>query len=148
MIRRLHHVGIVTANIEQTLRFYVTALGCDAVNIVRVDKPGLKLKTAMVPLGAGSGTHLQLIEPEVGIGVRELAEQGDGAIIEMALEVDDIEKAHDRMHRREIPPVSILGEPLREKFVTAASGNKYFYLPKAKTRGTSIEFIEVASKGK
>jgi catechol 2,3-dioxygenase-like lactoylglutathione lyase family enzyme len=146
MIKRLHHVGVVTSNIEKSLQFYVTAFGCPDVNIVSVDKPGLKLRTAMIPLG--TGTHLQLIEPKIGLGVEELAERGEGAIVEMALEVDDIEAAHDRMREQQMFPVSILGDPLQEKFVRAASGNKYFYLPKAKTRGTSIEFIEVASERK
>ncbi len=144
MIKNLHHVGVVAADIEAAIRFYVETFQCQPVKVVTVDKPGLKLKTAMVSIGASSGTCVQLIEPELGLGVQELREQGEGTILEMALRVEDIEMACNQMKRLGISPVNILGQPLNTNFVTAASGNKYFYLPKEKAQGTSIEIIQIA----
>ena len=42
---------------------------------------------------------MQLIEPELGLGVQELREQGEGTILEMALRVEDIEMACNQMKR-------------------------------------------------
>jgi hypothetical protein len=140
MIRRLHHVGIVTANIEAALSHYVEVFECEMPRILSVDKLGIKLRTAMLSIGE---SHLQLIDPENGPGVDDLKKGGEGAIIEMALEVSDIEEMYDKMKARNIEPVSIVGEPIPAKFLVASSGNRYFYLPKDKMRGTSIEIYQV-----
>lgn len=140
MIRRLHHVGIVTANIEAALRHYAEVFGCEMTQILSVDKPGMKLRTVMLSVGE---SHLQLLEPESGLGLDDLKNGGEGAIFEMALEVSDIEEMYDRMKARNIEPVNIVGEPLQTKFHVASSGNRYFYLPRNKMRGTRIEIYQV-----
>ena len=47
------------------------------------------------------------------------------------------------MKMRGIQPVNLIGEPIESKFLVASSGNRYFYLPKDRTRGTSVEIIHV-----
>ena len=106
----MHHVGIVTADIEATIRHYVETFGCDPPRVVCVDKPGIKLKTAMVAIGAGQANCLQLIEPEVGPGVEELKHWGEGTLLEVAFEVEDIEQVYDQMKMRGIQPVNLIGE--------------------------------------
>jgi catechol 2,3-dioxygenase-like lactoylglutathione lyase family enzyme len=143
MIRQLHHVGILTKDVQASVRHYVETYGCAAPKIVSVEKPGLKLRTAMLQLGS---SNLQLVEPEIGPGVQELHAGGEGTIFEMAFQVDDIEQFHDEMTERGITPVTLLGAPLTEKYLVANSGNRYFYLPKEKNRGTTIEVIQEIPK--
>ena len=140
MIRRLHHVGIVTANLEAALSHYAEVFGCEVPRILSVDKPRIKLRTAMLSIGE---SHLQLIEPESGPGVDDLKGGGEGTIFEIALEVSDIEEMYHRMKAQNIEPVDFVGEPLRTKFLVASSGNRYFYLPRDKMRGTLIEIYQV-----
>jgi catechol 2,3-dioxygenase-like lactoylglutathione lyase family enzyme len=143
MIKGLHHVGIVTANIEDAIRYYVETFGCPPPKVVTVDKPGIQLRTAMLSIGA---SHLQLIEPKTGPGVEELQTRGEGAILEVAFQVDDIEQFYDEMSHRGISPVSMVGAPIDTRYLAASSGNRYFYLPQEKTRGTSVEIIQVMSQ--
>lgn len=142
MIRGIHHVAILTSNIERAMDFFRQTFGCEPVKIVSVNKPGLKLRTAMLSLGA---SHLQLIEPEIGPGVEQLKKAGEGTIFEMALEVNDIEEFYDHVKGQGITPVSLTGEPIQSKFLTASSGNRYFYLPQQKPQGTNIEIYQVVS---
>jgi hypothetical protein len=72
-----------------------------------------------------------------------LRDGGEGTIFEMALEVSDIEEMYHRMKAQNIEPVDIVGEPLRTNFLVASSGNRYFYLPRDKMRGTLIEIYQV-----
>jgi hypothetical protein len=143
MLRKLHHVGIVTADIEAAIRHYMETFDCPAPKVVSVDKPGIKLRTAMLAIGCEKPSHVQLIEPKIGPGVEELRRGGEGAILEMAFEVEEIESVHDDLSRRGIAPVDLLGRPIDSKFLVASSGNRYFYLPREKMRGTSIEIIQV-----
>jgi catechol 2,3-dioxygenase-like lactoylglutathione lyase family enzyme len=145
MVRKLHHVGVLTANIEETIRHYVETFGCQPPKVVSVDKPGLKLRTAMLAIGSENANHIQLIEPEIGPGVDEIASQGEGAIFEMAFQVDDIEAFHDEIAQRGVHPVNLLGQPIEAKYIVAASGNRYFYLPKDKMRGTNVEILQVVT---
>jgi catechol 2,3-dioxygenase-like lactoylglutathione lyase family enzyme len=146
MLRKLHHVGVVTADIDQAICHYVETFGCKPPNVVAVDKPGIKLRTAMLAIGSENANYLQLIEPEIGPGVDELAARGEGAIFEMAFEVEDIEAFHDEIAGQGVKPVNLVGEPLETRYIVASSGNRYFYLPKDKMRGTNIEIIQVMPK--
>jgi len=143
MVVRIHHVGIATANIEDALQLYFNIFGCQPTKVLNVEKPGLSLRTAMLSLGS---SHLQLIEPHVGPGIDELKARGEGTILEMALEVEDIEKFYEQMKALNIEPVNIMGEPISTKFLTASSGNRYFYLPQNKTRGTKVEIYQVVAE--
>jgi len=142
----MHHVGIVTSDIESAVRHYTSLFGCATPALVSIDRPGLKFRTAMVSVAPASGSHVQLIEPEIGFGVEELRSKGEGAIIEMAFEVDDIEAFSREMNEQGMPPLNLLGQPIDTPYLVAASGNRYLYLPKDRNFGTSIEIIQVMPK--
>lgn len=122
--------------------FYVKTFDCEPAKIISVEKPGLKFRAVMLSLG---GSHLQVIEPEIGLGVEELKQTGEGAIFEMALEVDDIEGFYDRVKSQGVTPVGLDGNPIQTKFVTATSGNRYFYLPREMVLGTNIEIYQIVA---
>jgi catechol 2,3-dioxygenase-like lactoylglutathione lyase family enzyme len=139
MIRGIHHVGIVTSSMERTLVRFSEVFGCDAPNIRSLNTPNLQFRTALVNIGSG---YVQMIEPQVGYGTEELATHGEGAIIELALEVSDIGAFHRHLKRQGVIPVDIFGQPIPSNFLTASSGSKFFYLPKDVTAGTRIEIYE------
>lgn len=146
MITNLHHVAILTSNIEDAIQFYTNLLGCQSPRIAEVDRPGVKLKSAMLPIGPTGDTYLQLIEPSEGPGVAELERGGEGTLFEVGFQVDDLADLHDQMDAREIRPQGLAGDSIGGKFIESKFGNRYFFLPKDKTRGTRLEFVQVINK--
>lgn len=143
MVKKLHHVAILTSDIEEMVEYYQETFGCPAPKIVSVDKPDFKLKTAMVPVGSDGASRLQVIQPVEGPGVKELREGGEGTIFELAFEVEDIEEFFDQLRSKGMTPVDLLGRPIESKYLVASSGTRYFYLPKSQTRGTVIEICQI-----
>lgn len=146
MITNLHHVAILTSNIEEAIQFYTNLLGCQSPRIAEVDRPGVKLKSAMLPIGPTGDTYLQLIEPSEGPGVAELERGGEGTLFEVGFQVDDLADLHGQMDAREIRPQDLAGDSIEDKFIESKFGNRYFFLPKDKTRGTRLEFVQVINK--
>ena len=146
MITNLHHVAILTSNIEEAIQFYANLLGCQSPRIAEVDRPGVKLKSAMLPIGPTGDTYLQLIEPSEGPGVPELERGGEGTLFEVGFQVDDLADLHGQMDAREIRPQDLAGDSIEDKFIESKFGNRYFFLPKDKTRGTRLEFVQVINK--
>jgi NAD(P)-dependent dehydrogenase (short-subunit alcohol dehydrogenase family) len=144
-IRRLHHVAILTHSIERSVEHYVGLLGVARPEVRSVDRPGLKLRTTMVATGPGADTWIQLIEPEIGPGVDELARGGNGTLFEVAFEVDDIAAASMAYRADGAKPLDLAGDPIEADYLTASSGARYFYLPPAASDGTRTEIYEPAT---
>lgn len=146
MITNLHHVAILTSNMEDAIEYYTNLLGGQMPRIAEVDRPGVKLKSAMLPIGASGETYLQLIEPSEGPGVAELERGGEGTLFEVGFQVDDIEAFNDQLDARNIRPQGLAEESIKDKYIESKFGNRYFFLPKDKTRGTRLEFVQVINK--
>jgi catechol 2,3-dioxygenase-like lactoylglutathione lyase family enzyme len=140
---KLDHVEILVSRLEDSIRFYTENFGCMTQGIVSTDKPGLKLRSAMLPIG---DNYMQLIEPHEGPWIDELKGNYDGTIWQICFEVEDIEEFYDQMKKKGITPVDILGRPLTQKYVISSYGNKMFLLPRDKTLGTRIEVVERVRK--
>lgn len=146
MITNLHHVAILTSNMEDAIEYYTNLLGGQMPRIAEVDRPGVKLKSAMLPIGPSGETYLQLIEPSEGPGVAELERGGEGTLFEVGFQVDDIEAFNDQLDARNIRPQGLAEESIKDKYIESKFGNRYFFLPKDKTRGTRLEFVQVINK--
>jgi hypothetical protein len=127
----------------ESLAYYEELLGCKAPRVAEVDRPGVILKSAMLPLGPAGETYLQILEPSEGPGVEELARGGEGTIREIGFQVDDIEELYDRLVAKGIHPVDLQGRAITGKYIQSTFGNRYFLLPRDKTRGTQIEVVQV-----
>ena len=143
MITNLHHVAILTGDLDAAVGYYVDLLGCQPAKIAEVDKPGLKFRSAMLPIGAKGKTFLQILEPAVGPGVKELAQRGEGALFEMAFESDDIEAFADELDRRGIAPSNTAEDPIEDKYIESKFGNRYFIVPGGQARQTRMEFVQM-----
>lgn len=141
MIKQVHHVAILTKDIEQAIRHYVDLLGCEEKEPATVEKPGLHWRTVLLPVGNGT-TAIQLIEPHEGPGVEELRRGGEGALFEIGFHCEDVETFGDHLGKREIPPSDLLEEPLQEPYLTSKFGNRYYIVPRKRSRGTRLEFVQ------
>jgi catechol 2,3-dioxygenase-like lactoylglutathione lyase family enzyme len=142
-ITRIHHVGILTADISAAVEVYAELLQNRPPRIVDVAREAIRLRSAMIPVGHGSGTYVQLIQPQEGPGVDELADGRDGALFEVAFEVEDVEAAVAAARREGDTPTDLAGIPIAGAYLTASSGNRYFYLQPTQARATRMEFIQV-----
>jgi catechol 2,3-dioxygenase-like lactoylglutathione lyase family enzyme len=144
-IKRIHHVGILTADIEAAVESYALLLTNRPPRIVDVARPAVRLRSAMIPVGEGSGTHVQLIQPVEGPGVDELEKGGEGVIYEVAFEVADIAAANTAARQAGEFPTDLAGDTFEGPYLTAGSGSRYFYLQPTAQRGTRLELIEVVT---
>ena len=74
--------------------------------------------------------------------VLHLREKGEGAICELCVLVDDIEKAREQVKSMGITPMDRFKKPLEGRVEEAPSGSRYFYLPAEETSGTWIEILQ------
>ncbi len=91
-VKRIDHVAIVVASLEEALTFYRDTLGLAPSSIV--DFPSEGVRIAFLSLGGENGSQVELLEPinqESGVG-RFLAHHG-GGLHHICLEVPDIEQA-------------------------------------------------------
>jgi methylmalonyl-CoA epimerase len=151
LLGKYDHVGIVVRDVEKALKFYTDVLGWTLPasgpysKILVIDVPGEKIKYAMLESG---GTYLELIEPEEGIWMEFLQKKGEGAICELCVLVDDIMKAKTRVIDMGFTPMDRFQKPLKEDFMEAPSGSRYFYLSTKDTQGTWIEVLQRTRKKK
>lgn len=143
MITKLHHVAVATRNIDDAIRCYVEFLGCETPRIVQRDEPGARFRTAVLPIGKNKESFLQLVEPSGGPELDELERGGEGTILHVGFEVDNIEEFYDQMMSRGIEPVDVAGQKFSGKCAISLFGNKYFFLPKMQTRGTRTEIAQI-----
>jgi methylmalonyl-CoA epimerase len=91
-VKRIDHVAIVVASLDDALTFYRDALGLAPSSIV--DFPSEGVRIAFLPLGGENGSQIELLEPtnpNTGVG-RFLINHG-GGLHHICLEVPDIEQA-------------------------------------------------------
>jgi methylmalonyl-CoA/ethylmalonyl-CoA epimerase len=87
MIRRLNHISVAVASIDDALKFYRDLLGLEVVETAKLDDR--ELKVAFVKIG---DTEIELLEPisQDNTVTRFIERRGPG-LHHICLEVDDIE---------------------------------------------------------
>lgn len=86
-IKKINHVAIVVADIDQALGFWRDALGLELDHVE--DVPSQKAQVAFMPLGDSEVELVQPTDPNSGAG-KFLAERG-GGMHHLCFEVDDID---------------------------------------------------------
>ncbi|MBM4407221.1 MAG: methylmalonyl-CoA epimerase [Chloroflexi bacterium] len=129
-IRRIHHVGIIVADLDAALACYRDRLGLPFEAILDHPTDGVRLAF----LGAGD-SKVELLQPtEAGTGVaRFLAKRGEG-LHHICLEVDDIAHALERAAAAGLDLID--AAPRR-----GAEGPVAFIHPRG-TNGALVELIE------
>jgi methylmalonyl-CoA epimerase len=90
---KINHLGIATRGIEEALKFWGDALGLENVHTEVVEDQ--KVRIAMLPLGE---SRIELLEPTSDDSpISKFLEKRGGGIHHIAVEVDDIEAALEKL---------------------------------------------------
>jgi methylmalonyl-CoA/ethylmalonyl-CoA epimerase len=131
-IKRINHVAMVVADMEQALSFWRDALGMDVHELREV--PAEQSQVAFLPL---PGSEVELVQPtteDSGIA-KYLAKRGPG-MHHICLEVDDIEAMLAQLKAK---GVRLINESPR----TAADGKQYAFIHPEATGGVLVELYQV-----
>lgn len=132
MITRIHHVGIVVADLVRSYRFWQDALGLPLVHEAEVKDQ--RVRAALLAAGE---SEVELLEPtDRGSGVaRFLANRGEG-LHHVCFETPAVDVALDDLKRRQVP---VLDETPRQ----GLAGRIAFLNPKA-CHGVLVELATPA----
>ncbi|MEO6050371.1 MAG: methylmalonyl-CoA epimerase [Pyrinomonadaceae bacterium] len=90
---KINHLGIATKDIDEALKFWGDALGLENVHTEIVQDQ--KVRVAMLPIGE---SRIELLEPtSEDSPISKFLEKRGGGIHHIAVEVDDIEDAMERL---------------------------------------------------
>lgn len=152
---RLDHTVVMSANLANTTKVYTETLGLKTLSLAQ----GLNRDW----MGVGEDAHawvrsngsiwIELVAPSGEAGKKVLADSmlGDGALVELGVEVSDIDAFYDAMNVKGIKMTAGDGAalPAGQKAVTvASSGDRYNYFPLDKSEGMRILVFQRGPAGK
>ena len=131
-IKKMDHVAIAVADIEESISRWVDALGVEAGEVEDLPERGVRL----CKLEAPGSPALELVTPlgEDSTVARFLGEQGEG-IHHFCFEVDDIEDTLERLRRDGVRLV-------HDRPVTGAGGSRIAFVHPRSFNGVLIELVE------
>lgn len=92
---KINHLGIATNGIDEALKFWKDALGLENIHTETVEDQ--KVRVAMLPVGE---SRVELLEPTADDSpIAKFLEKRGGGLHHVAVEVDDIEAALERLKR-------------------------------------------------
>ena len=129
-IKKIDHVAVAVADVDETLKKYYTVLGLTPSSREVVESQ--KTEATLLPLGDSS---IELISPKGNAGLEGfLAKRGPG-LHHIAVEVEGIEEA--------LVALEALGVPLLDKTPRmGARGHKVAFLHPKATGGVLVELVE------
>lgn len=132
IVKSIHHVAVVVADMEQSLAFWRDALGIELHELR--DVPAEKSQVAFLPL---AGAEVELVRPttdDSGIA-KYLAKRGPG-MHHLCLEVDDID---GMLTQLKAEGIRLINEQPR----LAADGKKYAFIHPESTGGVLVELYQL-----
>jgi methylmalonyl-CoA/ethylmalonyl-CoA epimerase len=130
MLKRIHHVGVVVADLESGLRFWRDTLGLHFTKSATIEEQGVR--AALLKVGDSEIELLEPLSPENGVG-RFLARRG-GGLHHVCFETDDVASELDGARNKGI-------QLLDQKPRHGLAGMICFLHPKA-TRGVLVEYAQ------
>ena len=129
-IKKIDHVAVAVADVEETLKKYYSVLGLSPSSREVVESQ--KTEATLLPVGDSS---IELISPKGNAGLEGfLAKRGPG-LHHIAIEVEGIEAA--------LAALDALGVPLIDKVPrNGARGHKVAFLHPKATGGVLVELVE------
>lgn len=150
---RADHTVVLASDMQKTVDFYTNTLGLhrqSSTSGIRRDWMGVSDDGHVWINGNGRGMWIEVITPSsAGSSVLKDKRFGDGAIMELAVEVSDIAQFHDAMHAKSITMTAANDAPLPagKKAVTVPStGDSYSYFPSNKSEGMRIMVFQRGPK--
>ena len=130
MLKKIHHVGVVVPNLEESLRFWRDTLGLHFTKSATIEEQGVR--AAMLKVGDSEIELLEPLSPDNGVG-KFLARRG-GGMHHVCFESDDVERELDAARAKGIQLID-------QKPRHGLAGMICFLHPKA-TRGVLVEYAQ------
>ena len=130
MLKRIHHVGVVVANLESGLQFWRDTLGLNFTKSATIEEQGVR--AALLKVGDSEIELLEPLKPDNGVG-RFLARRG-GGLHHLCFETDDVARELEGARGKGI-------QLLDQKPRHGLAGMICFLHPKA-TRGVLVEYAQ------
>ncbi|HLH76850.1 MAG TPA: methylmalonyl-CoA epimerase [Candidatus Binataceae bacterium] len=128
-IKRIHHVGLAVADLEQAYRFWRDALGLELMREAVLEEQDVR--AALLRLGS---SRIELLQPRSNSGAVARFLARGGGLHHICFETGDIEGAMARARKLELP---LLDSSPRQ----GLAGRICFLHPSA-THGVLIEYVE------
>ncbi len=128
---KIDHLGIATKGIDEALKFWANALGLENIHTEIVEDQ--KVRIAMLPIGE---SRIELLEPTSDDSpISKFLEKRGGGIHHIAVEVDDIVAALERLKNRGMRLID-------ERPRTGAEGRLVAFVHPASTGGVLLELVQ------
>jgi methylmalonyl-CoA epimerase len=135
MIKKIHHIGIVVKNMDETVKLYSKMLGKGPDS--RNEIPAAKIKIANFQVGE---TALEFLEGPSGSSLADfITARGEG-LHHIAVEVDDI--------AGELKKLAAAGVTLRDKEPRPGPEGKIAFVGPEGAHGVTIELVQPNKKAK
>lgn len=142
---RVDHVVVLAADLDRSIEFYTDVLGLRrnprSTGFPRPWMGGGNVRHAWID--GGHGTWIELVSPEAGSPAAKLLGDpkfGDGAILELDVEVAHIDELYDRMKAAGLTMTAgdMTPLPKGKKAVVLPTGDQYSYFPLGPSQGMRI----------
>ena len=132
MIKKVNHIAIVVSDLEESLRFWVDALGLKLAHTEHVDSQAVDV--AFLPVGDSKIELLKPTDDESGVA-RYLEKRGPG-MHHLCFEVDDIAAT--------LTSLKAVGVQLiNEVPVVGSDGRKFAFIHPKSANGVLVELYEL-----
>lgn len=133
-IKKINHVAIVVKDIDESLKFWETALGLKLDHVE--DVPSQASKVAFIPVGEGEIELVQPTSSDSGMAAY-LEKRGEG-MHHLCIEVDDIEAKMQELKDAGVRLINQSPEVL--------PGRKMGFIHPKSTSGVLVELYEITAE--
>jgi methylmalonyl-CoA/ethylmalonyl-CoA epimerase len=128
---KIDHLGIATKGIDEALKFWADALGLENVHTETVEDQ--KVRVAMLPVGE---SRIELLEPVSDDSpISKFLEKRGGGIHHIAIQVDDIAAALERLRQQNVRLID-------EKPRVGAEGCLVAFVHPSSANGVLLELVQ------
>lgn len=132
-IKRINHIAIVVADIDEALKFWRDALGLELSHVE--DVPEQQSLVAFLPSGESEIELVKPTSPDSGVA-RYLEKRGPG-MHHLCFEVDDIDATLARLKTHGV-------QLINEEAITGSGGKRLAFIHPKSTQGVLVELYELA----
>ncbi len=134
-VKKINHVAIVVRDIEESLKFWETAMGLKLDHIEEV--PSQASKVAFIPVG---DSEIELVQPTTAdSGMAAYLEKRGEGMHHLCVEVEDIEA--------KIQELREAGVRLINETPQVLPGRKMAFIHPKSTSGVLVELYEITAAG-
>lgn len=133
-IKKINHVAIVVRDIEESLKFWESALGLELHHVE--DVPSQASKVAFIPIG---DSEIELVQPTTeDSGIAAYLEKRGEGMHHLCIEVDDIEA--------KIKELKDAGVRLINETAQVLPGRKMAFIHPKSASGVLVELYEITAE--